>query len=93
MELQPTRGRLQVDAFPERHEPDAEGLEFIQEGHEMLQAGYDRLEQSGYGHRITFVKGQRKSAAGLLPRVHQAWLFQAKPMPDLEVRQPPDTGH
>ena len=21
--------------------------------------GYDRLEQSGYGHRITFVKGQR----------------------------------
>ena len=33
--------------------------------------GYDRLEQSGYGHHITFVKGQRKSAADLLPRVHQ----------------------
>ena len=32
---------------------------------------YDRLEQSGYGHRITFVKGQRESAAALLPRVHQ----------------------
>ena len=33
--------------------------------------GDDRLEQSGYGHHITFVKGQRKSAADLLPRVHQ----------------------
>ena len=29
------------------------------------------VEQSGYGHRITFVKGQRESAAALLPRVHQ----------------------
>ena len=33
--------------------------------------GYDRLEQSGDGHHITFVKGQRKSAADLLPRVQQ----------------------
>ena len=33
--------------------------------------GYDRLEQSGYGHDITFVKGKRESAADLLPRVHQ----------------------
>ena len=31
--------------------------------------GYDRLEQSGYGHRITFVKGQRESPAD--SRVHQ----------------------
>ena len=33
--------------------------------------GYDQLEQSGDGHHITFVKGQRKSAADLLPRVQQ----------------------
>ena len=33
--------------------------------------GYERLEQSGYGHRITFVKGQRESASELLPRVHR----------------------
>ena len=33
--------------------------------------GYERLEPSGYRHRITFVTGQRESASELLPRVHR----------------------
>ena len=32
---------------------------------------YDRLEKRGYRHRITIVKGQKESAAKLLPRVHR----------------------
>jgi transposase-like protein len=32
---------------------------------------YDRLEQRGYRHRITFVKDHKRSAAELLPRVHR----------------------
>jgi transposase-like protein len=32
--------------------------------------GYDPLERKGYGHRVTFLKGQKESASELLPRVH-----------------------
>jgi transposase-like protein len=32
---------------------------------------YDRLEQHGYRHRITFLKGRKESPAELLPRVHR----------------------
>jgi transposase-like protein len=32
--------------------------------------GYDPLKSKGYHHRITFLKGQRQTAAQLLPRVH-----------------------
>jgi transposase-like protein len=32
---------------------------------------YDRLEQHGYRHRITFVKGSGASASEVLPRVHR----------------------
>jgi transposase-like protein len=34
--------------------------------------GYDPVERTGYRHRVTFLKGQRESASGLLPRVHLA---------------------
>ena len=34
-------------------------------------AGYDRLEQRGYRHRITFQQGRPESSADLLPRVHR----------------------
>jgi transposase-like protein len=33
--------------------------------------GYDRLEQRGYRHRVTVLKGRRRSPAELLPRVHR----------------------
>jgi transposase-like protein len=32
---------------------------------------YDRIEKHGYGHQIVFLKGKKKSAAELLPRVHR----------------------
>jgi len=32
--------------------------------------GSDPLERKGYGHRVTFLKGQKESASELLPRVH-----------------------
>jgi transposase-like protein/ribosomal protein L37AE/L43A len=33
--------------------------------------GYEPLERNGYRHRITFLRGQAKSASDLLPRVHR----------------------
>ena len=33
--------------------------------------GYDRLTAHGYRHRIIFLRGQKKSASDLLPRVHR----------------------
>jgi transposase-like protein len=33
--------------------------------------GYEPLQASGYIHRLTFVRGQQKSASELLPRVHR----------------------
>jgi transposase-like protein len=33
--------------------------------------GYEPLERNGYRHRITFLRGQRKSPSDLLPRVHR----------------------
>lgn len=33
--------------------------------------GYFPLEQKGYRHRVTFLKGQKKSASELMPRVHR----------------------
>jgi transposase-like protein len=32
---------------------------------------YDRLEQHGYRHRVTVLKGRKESASDLLPRVHR----------------------
>ena len=33
--------------------------------------GYDPLTSSGYKHKVTFLRGNPKSATGLLPRVHR----------------------
>lgn len=33
-------------------------------------SGYDSLEETGYRHRITFLKGRKESPSDLLPRVH-----------------------
>jgi transposase-like protein len=33
--------------------------------------GYDPLEGAGYRHEITFLKGKKKSASELMPRVHR----------------------
>ena len=38
VELQPASWRLQVDTFPEGHEANPEGLEFVQERHQVRQA-------------------------------------------------------
>jgi transposase-like protein len=63
-----------------RHIPDASAeslMPFIEEAiepgsvvHTDGWVGYDPLKRKGYGHRITFVKGQKESASELLPRVH-----------------------
>jgi transposase-like protein len=34
--------------------------------------GYQPLEGKGYGHKITFLKGNKKTASELMPRVHLA---------------------
>ena len=69
-------GRIRMRQIPDASAASLQGFvrEAITPGslnHTDGWVGYDRLEQSGYGHRITFVKGQRESAAALLPRVHQ----------------------
>ena len=69
-------GRIRMRQIPDASADSLQGFvgEAITPGsliHTDGWVGYDRLEQSGYGHRITFVKGQRESAADLLPRVHQ----------------------
>ena len=69
-------GRIRIRQIPDASADSLQGFvrETITPGsliHTDGWVGYDRLEQSGYRHRITFVKGQRKSAADLLPRVHQ----------------------
>ena len=69
-------GRIRMRQIPDA---SADSLQaFVEEAitpgsliHTDGWVGYDRLEQSGYGHDITFVKGKRESAADLLPRVHQ----------------------
>jgi transposase-like protein len=33
--------------------------------------GYDRLKANGYGHQVTFLRGQHELASKLLPRVHR----------------------
>lgn len=33
--------------------------------------GYEPLESKGYGHEVTFLRGQKKSPSELLPRVHR----------------------
>jgi transposase-like protein len=33
--------------------------------------GYERLEREGYAHEITFLKGKKKAASELMPRVHR----------------------
>ena len=38
MQLETPRRRLQVDAFPERHKPHPEGLQLLQQRHQVLEA-------------------------------------------------------
>ena len=38
VELEASSRRTQVDPFPERHEPHPEGLELVQQPHEVFQA-------------------------------------------------------
>ena len=69
-------GRIRMRQIPDA---SADSLQaFVEEAitpgsliHTDGWVGYDRLEQSGYGHDSTFVTGNRESAADLLPRVHQ----------------------
>ena len=69
-------GRIRMRQIPDASADSLQGFvrEAITPGsliHTDGWVGYHRLEPSGYGHRITVVKGQRESAADLLPRVHQ----------------------
>ena len=60
---------------------DASGdslMEFVKEAiepgsivHTDGWTGYDPLAGKGYPHDITFLKGQKKSATELMPRVHR----------------------
>ena len=48
MQLKASRRRLQVDAFAEGHEPHPEGLEVVQERHEVLQAAPQTIQPPDY---------------------------------------------
>ena len=63
-----------------KHIPDASGdslMPFIEEAIESGSTvhtdgwqGYSAVEEKGYVHQITVVKGKNESASELLPRVH-----------------------
>lgn len=72
----PGIGRIRMKRIP-----DASGdslMEFVKEAiepgstvHTDGWPGYDLLEGIGYAHEITFLKGKKKSASELMPRVHR----------------------
>ena len=69
-------GRIRMRRIPDATADSLQG--FIQDAvapgsllHTDGLLSYDRLEQHGYRHRITFLKGRKESASELLPRVHR----------------------
>jgi len=69
-------GRIRVRSAPDA---SAESLiPFVEDSiepgsvvHTDVWLGYEPLERKGYQHQITFLRGHRRSASELLPRVHR----------------------
>jgi transposase-like protein len=68
-------GRIRMRRIPDASAENL--LPFIQEAiavgsviHTAGWLGYLPVEQAGYRHRVTFLKGRKESASELLPRVH-----------------------
>ena len=72
----PGIGRIRMKRIPDASADSL--MEFVKEAIERGSTvhtdgwpGYDRLESMGYPHDITFLKGKKKTASELMPRVHR----------------------
>jgi transposase-like protein len=72
----PGIGRIRMKRIPDASAESLMGFvqEVIEPGstvHTDGWLGYVPLEENGYAHEITFLKGKKKSASELMPRVHR----------------------